>query len=88
MIAKVLQSKNLYKAYRQVVGNKGSSGVDGMQVIELKSFIDKHRTAVLTDIPGRHVPKAIRGVEIPKSNGKTRLLGVPCVVDRWVSTGG
>ncbi|WP_373395811.1 hypothetical protein V8V91_14685 [Algoriphagus halophilus] len=45
MIEKVLQSKNLYKAYRQVVGNKGSSGVDGMQVTELKSFIDQGKTA-------------------------------------------
>ncbi len=85
MIERVLQSKNLYKAYRQVVGNKGSSGVDGMQVTELKSFIDQGRTAVLTDIlKRRYVPKAIRGVEIPKSNGKTRLLGVPCAVDRWL----
>ncbi|WP_373395802.1 hypothetical protein V8V91_14645 [Algoriphagus halophilus] len=42
--------QNLYKAYRQVVGNKGLSGVDGMQVTELKSFIDQGKTAVLTDI--------------------------------------
>jgi retron-type reverse transcriptase len=75
MIEKVLQSKNLYKAYRQVVGNKGSSGLDGMQVTELKSFIDQNRTAVLTDIlRRRYVPQAIRGVEIPKSNGKTRFI--------------
>ncbi|WP_373397940.1 hypothetical protein V8V91_26150 [Algoriphagus halophilus] len=68
------------------MGNKGSSGVDGMQVTELKSFIDQGKTAVLTDIlKRRYVPKAIRGVEIPKSNGKTRLLGVPCVVHRWLA---
>ncbi|WP_268036746.1 hypothetical protein [Algoriphagus sp. PAP.12] len=67
------------------MGIKGSSGVDGMQATELKSYIDQNRTAVLTDIlKRRYVPKTIRGVEIPKSNGKTRLLGVPCVVDRWL----
>jgi len=85
MIEKVLQAKNLYKAYRQVVSNKGAAGIDGMQVSELKSYIDQHRTPMLTAILNRqYVPQAIRGVEIPKSNGKTRLLGVPTVVDRWL----
>lgn len=85
MIAKVLQSKNLYKAYRQVVGNKGSAGVDGMHVADLRSYIDQNRKAVLTSILSRkYVAQPIRGVEIPKSNGKTRLLGVPTVVDRWL----
>lgn len=85
MIEKVLQPKNLYRAYHQVVGNKGASGVDGMKVSELKSYIDGNRKAVLTTILNRkYVPQAIRGVEIPKSNGKTRLLGVPTVVDRWL----
>ncbi|UII32234.1 group II intron reverse transcriptase/maturase [Fulvivirga ulvae] len=85
MIEKVLQPKNLYRAYHQVVRNKGASGVDGMKVSELKSYIDGNRKAVLTSILNRmYVPRAIRGVEIPKSNGKTRLLGVPTVVDRWL----
>lgn len=85
MIEKVLQPKNLYKAYRQVAGNKGASGVDGMKFSELKSYIDNNRKAVLTSILNRkYVPKPIRGVEIPKSNGKIRLLGVPTVVDRWL----
>ena len=54
-----------------------------MQVTELKSYFDQNRTAVLTDpLNRRYVPKTIRGVEILKSNGKIRLLGVPCVVDR------
>lgn len=85
MIEKVLQSKNLYKAYRQVIGNKGSAGVDGMHVTSLRSYIDQNRKAILTSILSRqYVPQPIRGVEIPKSNGKTRLLGVPTVVDRWL----
>jgi RNA-directed DNA polymerase len=85
MIERILQPKILYKAYRQVVGNKGAAGVDGMQVDELKVFIDQFKATLLTDILSRkYAPQAIRGVEIPKSNGKTRLLGVPTVIDRWL----
>lgn len=85
MIEQVLQAKNLYKAYQRVVSNRGASGLDGMEVTELKSYIDRHRNDILISIlNGKYVPTAIRGVAIPKSNGKTRLLGVPTVVDRWL----
>jgi len=85
MIEKVLQPKNLYKAYRKVVSNKGASGVDGMSVYELTSYKDENRIKLMTSILNRkYIPNAIKGVEIPKSNGKTRLLGVPTVVDRWL----
>ena len=85
MIEKVLHPKNLYKAYRQVVSNKGAAGIDDMQVNELKSFIDDNRIPVITSILNRqYVPQAIRGIEIPKSNGKARLLGIPTVIDRWL----
>ena len=85
MIEKALNRKNLYKAYRQVVRNKGSAGVDGMNVSELFSYLESHRDRIATSILNHtYVPQPIRGVEIPKSNGKTRLLGVPTVVDRWL----
>jgi len=85
MIAEVLQPKNLYKAYRKVVANKGSAGIDGMQVDELKVYLDAHRTRIVMDIlHGKYLPSAIKGVAIPKGNGKTRMLGVPTVVDRWL----
>jgi RNA-directed DNA polymerase len=85
MIEKVLHPRNLTKAYRQVASNKGSAGIDGMKTDALKSFIDENRSAIALDIlHRRYIPTAIKGVEIPKSNGKTRLLGVPTVVDRWL----
>lgn len=85
MIEKVLNRKNLYKAYRQVVRNKGSAGMDGMKVTELLSFLESNRDRIAISILNHtYVPKPIKGVEIPKSNGKTRLLGVPTVVDRWL----
>jgi len=32
-----------------------------------------------------YLPDAIRGVSIPKKNGKLRLLGIPTVVDHFLS---
>lgn len=85
MIEKVLNRKNLYKAYRQVVRNKGSAGVDGMKITELLSYLESNRDNIAISILNHtYVPKPIKGVEIPKNNGKTRLLGVPTVVDRWL----
>jgi group II intron reverse transcriptase/maturase len=85
MIEKAVHPKNLAKAQHKVVGNKGSAGVDGMKVSELKSFTDNNRDQIITSILNRtYRPNPIKGVEIPKNNGKTRLLGVPTVVDRWL----
>jgi RNA-directed DNA polymerase len=75
----------MHLAYKQVFANKGSAGVDGMQVSELKQHIRKEREAIVTGIiNGRYLPQPILGVTIPKSNGKTRLLGIPTVTDRWL----
>ena len=85
MIEKVLQAKNLYKAYQKVISNKGAAGIDEMKVYELKTYIDKYRNTILNSIvSNKYIPQPIKGVEIPKSNGKTRLLGIPTVVDRWL----
>lgn len=71
------------RAYRQVVSNKGSSGVDGMSVNELYQYLSENREGIESELRnGTYLPQAILGVEIPKSNGKRRLLGIPTVVDR------
>lgn len=85
MIEKVLHPRNLTKAYYQVVSNKGSAGVDKMSVYDLASYREAKGEALLSSLLNRrYLPQAIKGVEIPKGKGKTRLLGVPTVVDRWL----
>ena len=39
LMEEVVESKNLMKAYRRVVRNKGAAGVDGMTVEELKPYL-------------------------------------------------
>lgn len=73
----------MLKAYHQVVSNKGSAGVDGMSVTKLSDHWEENQQRIATSVcNGKYLPQAILGVEIPKSNGKTRLLGIPTVMDR------
>lgn len=85
MIEQVLNRRNMQKAYQHVMQNKGSAGVDGMSLKELTAYVKNHRGKIaLALYNGKYLPQPILGVEIPKSNGKTRLLGIPTVVDRWL----
>lgn len=83
MIEQILRRDNLLRAMYKVQKNHGSAGVDHMPVSKLSEIlsIDKE---VLTEevLSGKYLPQAILGVEIPKGNGKMRLLGIPTVTDR------
>lgn len=85
LIEQVLQNANLSNACKEVVRNKGAGGVDGMSVGELKSYLDKHRDTLTVQVRNcEYHAQAIRGKEIPKGKGKTRLLGIPSVIDRML----
>lgn len=83
MIEKVVHPYNLQKALRQVKVNKGNAGIDGRKVSELTEYFREHKTVLLKSLKEMdYQAQPILGVEIPKGNGKTRLLGVPTVTDR------
>jgi RNA-directed DNA polymerase len=85
MIEQVLNPRNIMRAYRQGVSNKGSAGVDGMSVKELYAYWTKNREQIESDVrAGKYLPQPIRGKEIRKSSGKKRLLGIPTVIDRML----
>ncbi|WP_375471080.1 group II intron reverse transcriptase/maturase, partial [uncultured Nostoc sp.] len=85
MIEQVINRRNMHLAYQRVLANKGSAGTDGMGVKQLKQHLSIHREAiVLSIINGTYLPQPILGATIPKRNGKTRLLGIPTVTDRWL----
>jgi len=80
-----LSARNLTEASRELIRNKGAAGVDAMSVKELKPYLDKNRDE-LTELirQGEYYPQPIQGKEIPKSNRKKRLLGIPTVIDRML----
>lgn len=84
-LERILSRQNLLLAMNRVISNKGSHGVDGMTVYELKQFLQINWIQVREDIfNNEYRPMPVRRVEIPKPNGGTRLLGIPTVLDRFI----
>lgn len=83
MIDTVLSRENLTRAYDQVLRNKGAAGIDNRSVDDLKLYLRQNWHSIKHKIEtGSYQPDPILGVDIPKKNGKTRLLGIPTVGDR------
>jgi len=82
----ILRRDNLNKAYKKVKSNKGTGGIDGMQVDELLPFLRENQDELIQKIRvGKYKPNPVRRVEIPKEEkGKVRKLGIPTVVDRVI----
>ena len=85
LLEEIVSAENLNRAYKRVKKNKGAGGVDGMSVDELLRYLkDKGEEIRKAILAGEYKPMPVRGVEIPKDNGKTRQLGIPTAVDRVI----
>jgi RNA-directed DNA polymerase len=68
-----------------VKANAGAAGVDGMTVKELPDFLRENWPRLKEQLlSGTYRPQPVRRVEIPKSGGGTRKLGIPTAVDRFL----
>lgn len=86
MMERVVETGNMWEAYKRVVAKKGSSGVDEMTVAELKDHLKTHWPTIRKKLlEGTYVPSPVLRVEIPKPGGKgVRKLGIPTVTDRLI----
>ena len=85
LLEKIVDKRNIFEAYKRVVANKGSSGIDGMRVDELLPYLkENYETLKANLLDGKYKAQAVKRVEIPKPNGGVRLLGIPTVVDRLI----
>lgn len=81
----VVSRTNMISAYRKVVRNEGSPGVDGMTVNELKGYLQTNWEEIKKKLlSSLYYPAAVKQVEIPKRQGGMRQLGIPTVVDRLI----
>ena len=82
----IAKTETLLEAYRQAKRNGGAPGIDGQTFADIEAeglalFLAALREDLQT---GRYQPQANRRVEIPKDNGKVRILQIPCIRDRVV----
>lgn len=76
----------LEESYRLAKANDGAPGIDGKNFEDIEAegvegFLEGIRQELLNRT---YRPMPNRRVEIPKGNGKTRMLGIPTVKDRVV----
>jgi len=73
----------IYKAYKRVKANKGSAGVDKQSLKDFERNLSNNLYKLWNRMSsGSYFPQAVRRVDIPKADGKTRPLGIPTVADR------
>lgn len=84
---KIHRNDVLWDAFYLCKANKGKAGVDGVTFDDLKSIETSGRlikTLKEELESGCYIPQPVKRVLIPKDNGKTRRLGIPCIRDRIV----
>jgi len=85
LLKQVLNPVNLGNALHRVISNNGIAGIDGMEVSELRDYMQKHQEEIICSIvKGTYQPQMVKGIEVPKLSGGKRLLGIPTVVDRMI----
>ena len=81
----ICEPANMNQAYRKVKANKGASGVDGITVDGVLTYVREHKEELIKSLlDGSYKPNLVRGVQIPKPDGSKRQLGIPTVLDRVI----
>ena len=82
-----ISKRAVWEAWLRVKANKGAAGVDEQSIEEFERDLHGNLFKLWNRLSsGSYFPPPVRGVEIPKSSGGTRMLGVPTVADRIAQT--
>ncbi len=85
LMEEVCERTNMKAALRRVERNRGSPGIDGMTVEELRGSLRENWLEIREQLlSGTYRPQPVKRVEIPKPGGGIRKLGVPTVMDRLI----
>lgn len=78
-----ISKHQVLEAYKRVKANRGAPGIDGVDFIAFEKSLKDNLYKIWNRMSsGSYFPDAVKGVEIPKKDGKIRLLGVPTIADR------
>jgi RNA-directed DNA polymerase len=87
LMDKVWAPATLMSAWTRVRSNGGAAGVDGESIERFGARSEEYLAELSEALrTGTYRPQAVRRVEIPKGDGRTRPLGIPAVKDRIVQT--
>ena len=87
LIDKVYRPQTLAAAWQHVKANKGAAGIDGQSCERFAAAAERYLNELAEDLQaGRYQASPVRRVEIAKTDGKKRPLGIPTVKDRIVQT--
>lgn len=79
----VISESVVRAAFERVKANKGAAGVDEQSVEQFEQNLESNLYKIWNRMSsGTYFPPPVKGVEIPKSSGGIRTLGVPTVADR------
>jgi RNA-directed DNA polymerase len=82
-----ISKKLVWEAYLRVKANKGAAGVDGQTIEQYEQNLKNNLFKLWNRMSsGSYFPPPVKAVEIPKSGGGSRVLGVPTVGDRIAQT--
>ena len=85
LLRQALARENLVLAWKRVKANRGSAGVDGLSIDATADYLKTDWLRIRADLlAGRYRPQLVRRVQIPKSSGGMRELGIPTVTDRLI----
>lgn len=85
LIDKVFAPETLALAWAKVRANKGAAGVDGQSIDRFAAKAELYLSELSAALrEGTYRPQAVKRVDIPKDDGRTRPLGIPTVKDRIV----
>jgi len=78
-----IPKREVCEAYKRVRANQGAAGVDGQTIADFEADLANNLYKLWNRLTsGSYFPPPVRRVDIPKSDGKTRPLGIPTVADR------
>ncbi len=78
-----ISKREVWEAYKRVRANRGAAGVDGQTLAQFDEDVGNNLYRIWNRMSsGSYMPASVRRVEIPKSDGRVRPLGVPTVADR------
>jgi RNA-directed DNA polymerase len=73
----------VWEAYKKIKANKGAAGVDNETMEAFEEDVKDNLYIIWNRMSsGSYFPPPVKVVEIPKSDGKKRKLGIPTVSDR------